>query len=241
MVGWVLEHLPHSQCYVEPFAGSAAVLFAKPPSKVEVLNDLDGGVRAFFTALRDHRDELAQKCKLTPYSRQEFAAARQASDDITIDVVEQARRFFVIVTQGFGSVPATTGWSSPDPNHGEAVKVERLIDRFEQCADRLRHVHLESLDALEIIRRYDSPKTTFFVDPPYLWSTRSWAARQTFKQDYRAEFQTDDEHRLLLKTLNEVDAAVVLAGRANPIYDDMLTGWKRIDGPRNEVLWIKPG
>ena len=34
--------LPPHQHYVEPFAGSLAVLLAKPPSPMETVNDLDG-------------------------------------------------------------------------------------------------------------------------------------------------------------------------------------------------------
>jgi DNA adenine methylase len=57
---WIASLLPPHRTYVEAFAGSAAVLFAKPPSPTEVLNDLDGAVVNFFRVLRDHPDQLAR-------------------------------------------------------------------------------------------------------------------------------------------------------------------------------------
>jgi DNA adenine methylase len=237
---WILEHLPEADCYVEPFAGSAAVLFAKPPSRVEVLNDLDTEVWAFLTALRDFPDELERACRLTPYSRHEFRTVRQSIDEVgCTDIVERARRFFVIVSQGFAAVPATKGWSRPEPDLSEALKAIRLIDRFQACAARLLTVHLECLDALEVLRRYDSAKTVFFIDPPYLWSTRSWANRQRTKQDYRVEMMSNAEHEQLLEAVSKVTGAVALAGRSSPLYDAALSEWKRVDGKSREVLWIK--
>ena len=41
---WIAGLLPAHRTYVEPFAGSGAVLFAKAPSPTEILNDLDGAV-----------------------------------------------------------------------------------------------------------------------------------------------------------------------------------------------------
>ena len=40
--------LPHHECYVELFGGAAWVLIGKSPSRVEVLNDIDGEVINFF-------------------------------------------------------------------------------------------------------------------------------------------------------------------------------------------------
>ena len=48
----IVELLPEHRVFVDTHAGSAAVLFAKPPSPVEVLKDLDGEVTHFFHALR---------------------------------------------------------------------------------------------------------------------------------------------------------------------------------------------
>src|ERR1022692_3837165 len=74
---WLLPLLPTCHHYCEPFAGSAAVLLNRPPSPVETYNDLDGEVCNFFRVLRDNQRRLVAAIALTPFSRQEFAAACQ--------------------------------------------------------------------------------------------------------------------------------------------------------------------
>ena len=96
---------PHDH-YVEPFAGSLAVLLAKPPSMFETVNDIDGDLVNFWQVLRDRPDELVKACALTPHSRAEFADCRRQSPD----PVEQARRTWVLLSQGRGGRLTRTGW-----------------------------------------------------------------------------------------------------------------------------------
>ena len=67
----IVALLPEHHTYVEPFGGSAAVLLAKQPSPVEVLNDMDGDLVNFWFVLRDYPAELERRLALTPYSRAE--------------------------------------------------------------------------------------------------------------------------------------------------------------------------
>lgn len=73
----IVELMPAHDAYIEPFFGSGAVFFAKPRSRHEIVNDVDGHVVAFFRCLRDRREELLDACTLTPYARDEFVAAAQ--------------------------------------------------------------------------------------------------------------------------------------------------------------------
>ena len=84
LAAWIAGMLPPHRVYVEPFAGSAAVLFAKPRSTHEILNDVDGHIVHFFRVLRDRREELEEACLLTPYAREEFEGADIDAEDIEI-------------------------------------------------------------------------------------------------------------------------------------------------------------
>src|SRR5580704_16426614 len=94
---WLLPLLPMTPYYCEPFAGSGAVLLNRPPSGVETYNDLDGEVVNFFKVLRDDPQELQRLIALTPFSREEFAAACELDEALT--ALERARRFYVRARQ----------------------------------------------------------------------------------------------------------------------------------------------
>ncbi|MDR1351243.1 MAG: DNA adenine methylase [Zoogloeaceae bacterium] len=107
---------------------------------------------------------------------------------------------------------------------------------------RLRGVLIEHQDALDVIRVQDTDDALFFVDPPYVMSTRDKFVV------YRHEM-TDAQHLALLALLKSVRGRVMISGYASELYDDTLTGWTRLTrqhyasagigmGRRTEVLWM---
>lgn len=54
----IIPLLPAHECYCEPFAGSAAVFFRKPPSALEILNDVCGDIVNFFRVIQRHAPEF---------------------------------------------------------------------------------------------------------------------------------------------------------------------------------------
>lgn len=231
MAPWISTLMPQHRVYVEPFAGSAAVMFAKAPSKHEVLNDVDGHVVRFMRLLRDRPADLERVCRLTPYARDEFALADV--DDPEIDDLERARRWYVRSSQGFAQVATgLTGWSiSVAQNTNPARATQNRIDRFAQLSRRLRQVVIEHDDALNVIRRYDAPDGVLYIDPPYLGSTRT-SYRDLLRPlgDYRHEFESDDDHRALAEALRSTQGTVLLSGFPSPLYDDDLyADWHRCE------------
>ena len=98
LANWICSYIPKHKVYLEPFAGSLAVLFNKPRCHIETVNDLHGEVVNFFRILRDRPEELKRLIELTMYSREEYDLLYQE----TPDEVERARRFCVRCWMGFG-------------------------------------------------------------------------------------------------------------------------------------------
>ena len=215
---------PHQVC-VEPFAGSAAVILAKPPATHEILNDVDSLLVNFYRVLRERPEELEYACRLTPYAREEFTRADLTEDGLTD--VKRARRYWVRLSQSFAHTASDqTGWStSIRRGSNNARTAWNRIERFRDIADRLSTVTLEHRDALECITAYDVDGGVIYADPPYLLTSRSGSGLRRPAGDYRHEFTSERDHRDLAEVLHQCQSTVVLSGYASPLYDELYPDW----------------
>ncbi|AEF45940.1 D12 class N6 adenine-specific DNA methyltransferase [Serratia sp. AS12] len=245
---WIIEHLPEHTCYVEPFGGAAGVLLRKKRSYSEVYNDLDGEVVNLFKVLRDptNNARLRTLCALTPYSRAEFNAAYEPTEN----PIERARRMVVRACMGFGGAAAVGGQSGfrSDSKRKYATASHLWAsypDNLAAIGQRFSGVIIENKNAVDVIKAHDSETTVFFIDPPYLPETRVQGNRY-----YRFEMD-ETEHRSLLDAILEVSGMVLISGYDSELYNEMLSGWrKEVKGARisagrgtkvrTECLWISP-
>lgn len=231
--------LPEHDHYVEPFAGSLAVLLAKKPSRAETVNDIDGDIMTFWRVLRDRPDELERACVLTPHSRAELEVAKDLDVE---DELERARRVFVRLTQSRSHSMRKSGWwfRLAPSGYSPAAYMASYQERLVPAAQRLAGVTLESRDALDVIRDYGTePTVCIYADPPYVGSTRA--------ANYGHEMTTDAQHEAFAQTCHDANASVVISGYDSPLYDRLFDGWYRheikaattLSGAtdRVEVLW----
>jgi DNA adenine methylase len=232
--------LPEHDHYVEPFAGSLAVLMAKEPSRQETVNDLDSNIVTFWRVLRDRPEDLERATALTPHARAELVAARGMDDEP--DDLERARRVWVAITQSRGLSLERTGWKYGQATGYGRSHLDTYSARIPAAAARLRGVSIENRDALHLIRDYGAHSNVcLYVDPPYLGSTRG-----ENRSRYGVELLSSADHDAFADALNACSASVVVSGYASPLYEELFAGWHQVDmkaptsmggSARTEVLW----
>lgn len=229
MAPWLVSMFPTHRVYVEPFCGSAAVLLAKSRSTHEVINDVDGDLVHFYRVARARLDDLEVACRLSPYAREEFDAARL--DELGLDDLERARRYWVRSNQGFAQILQGTGWStSIVRNANNARSVWNRLGRLAGFVDRLGGVVVEHRDALEVVERYDAVDGVIYLDPPYLGDTRtSHRDGRRPGGDYVHEFHRTDDHCALAEVARAAKATVFLSGYPSELYDELYAGWDRVE------------
>ena len=219
----IIELIPtDTSTYVEPFAGSLAVLLRKQPHTYEVVNDLDSRLVGFWRTLRDRPDELQHALTNTPYSRAEFEHVLSVIDN-PCEPVEFARRVFVILRQSRKrSTSATKGnfRASGGQPTGPGNAFSNSVDSFPGIAERLRSVVIENTDALDLIERWDKPDTIMYLDPPYVGETRT-------ARDYTVENASVDFHERLIDKIANAKARIILSGYDHEVYGT-LREWTRV-------------
>ena len=179
MAKHILPLFPDHRSYVEPFAGAAALFFSKAPSKVEVLNDINGDLVNLYRVVQNHLEEFARQFKHALVSRQMFEWLKLTRPETLTDV-QRAARFFYLQKLAFaGRVSGQSFGTSP--THPPRLNLLRVEEDLSLAHLRLAGVTIERLDWAAAVKRYDRAQTLFYCDPPY-WRTEGYGVDFDFEQ-----------------------------------------------------------
>ncbi len=237
---WIISFFPEHHSYLEPFFGSGAVLFNKPRSNIETVNDLDGNVVNLFEWIRKDPERLAHEIYWIPYSRQVYNDAFASEPE---DSLGKAVNFYIRLNMGHGfrTNGEKVGWKNDVQGRERAYAALdwcRIPEKIMEAAERLRGVQIENRPAVELMQRFNSPKVLIYLDPPYVLGTRHG-------KQYRYEMD-DAAHADLLDAALAHEGPVILSGYENPLYNDRLKSWHREErmcytqsrSRKKEILWM---
>lgn len=172
LVDRIIPFIPAHTCYVEPFAGGAALFFMRPQqSDVEVLNDINGELISLYRVVQNHLEEFVRQFKWALSSRQVFDWLKETRPETLTDI-QRAARFYYLQQLAFGGKCSgqTFGTATTSP---PGLNLLRIEEQLSAAHLRLSNVFIENVSWQNCIERYDREHTFFYLDPPY-WQTAGY-------------------------------------------------------------------
>jgi len=152
--------LPTHKTYVEPFAGSAAVLFAKEPAEVEAIGDADLEIAEAYRIIKRLNRGQLDRLRRMSWTGDE-GTFKRLLDESPGDEVHKLHRFLYLTHFSYGKLRGRSF------NPGSAGVEARTLERIDAFAPRLKNVRIYGGDYEKLVRKYDAAGTVFFFDPPY--------------------------------------------------------------------------
>lgn len=215
------------------------MLFNKPRSSIETVNDLDGDIVNLFEWIRRDPERLAREIYWTPYSRQIYNSTYTEKPE---DSFEKAINFLIRSNMSHGfRTSDKSGWKNDVQGRKRAYASRSwciLPEKIIQAAERLRGVQIENRPAAEVIERFNYKNVLIYADPPYVLSTRH-GRQYKYEMDDKAQNE-------LLDVLTAHKGPVLISGYENDLCNDRLRGWHREETfcitqsgrKATEILWM---
>ncbi len=233
MAKWIGSYIPNDiETYVEVFGGAFWVyvngeVHKKPILKNVIYNDFNRYMTNLIACCRNPQeflksmDEIVAQNSDLFYQYKTDVFENKNIKDIEIPDYDYGMKYAYIVTQIFSGL---------NPEKGKFIDLKgKYSSKFDAFRRRLKNpavieklnkiTNVENMDCEEVIKKYDSPKTYFYVDPPY-WKTENYYSLH--------DFQSDD-HKRLADVLKNIEGRFSLS-----YYDfDLLHDWF----PEDEYEW----
>lgn len=245
----IIEYLPPHRIYVEPFCGGAAVFFAKGNPCItnakfyrEILNDKSDLLINLYKVAIEQKEPFYSKIQATLFSQSDYNLSRTIlNNEAQYTNLEKAWAYYVNINTSFAN-KINGGWKGLYSNHKNlACEWKNKKLHLEQVLKRLEDITISCEDAITCIKRWDSPETLFYCDPPYL-NTNMGHYKGFSQKDYQA----------LCETLDNIKGSYVLSGYPldlepkscqKKIKFNVIMKASRVsteeDRKRIEVLWIR--
>nr|DAP68861.1 MAG TPA: DNA adenine methylase [Caudoviricetes sp.] len=205
----IIPRFPAHECYVEVFAGGAALYFLRPPAKVEVINDVNGELVNLYRVLKHHLEEFFRMFKFALSSREIFKWTQDTPPETLTDI-QRAARFFYLQQHCFGGKIEGQTWGTATT--APPINLLRLEETLSAAHLRLASTYIENRDWAKCIESYDRPHTFFYLDPPY-WETAGYGVAFGIEQYERmAELMRSMAGKAILSINDHPDIRRIFAG-----------------------------
>lgn len=171
LVDTIIPKIPSHKIYCEPYFGGGAIFFAKEPSYLEAINDVNANLINFYKQIQTNFKSLQKQIQTTLYSETLYNESlliyhgqKKASN------IQKAVATFVVFNQSRMATPER-GWVFDNGTGGshKAVVYHHKVKNFSAWLQkRLEYVQISCHDALQVIQERDSVDSFFYIDPPYI-------------------------------------------------------------------------
>ncbi|MPM24670.1 hypothetical protein SDC9_71153 [bioreactor metagenome] len=221
MLRHILPLIPEHSTYTEAFAGGVAVLFAKEPCQLEVINDTNGELINFYKVAKTSFRELKEEIDGTIHSRDVHCLAGFIYNyPYFFEPVKRAWAVWTLSKMSYSSkLDGTFGYDVT--GNSMPKKVCNSKSAFTQeLIERLDRVTIENTDGIRLIASRDSEKAFHFVDPPYI---------NTEMGHYAGSFANED-FLSLLEVLSQLKGKFMLTMFPNDDLERYIRKykWKRV-------------
>jgi DNA adenine methylase len=241
----IIPNIPKDiETYVEPFSGQFWTFFKMnledyPNLKTVVYNDFNKLNYNMYQCLKDHR-QLLEECEKLVVQKKDIQPTDPICEEQFVrfqaDIFEEnfspkaydyevAAKYIYVLTQVF---------SGANPSKSKFIDLKgKYHSKFTSFMNKLKNekwqkmfesiTFVENMDFQEVIEKYDSPNTYFYVDPPYyIVGEGSYYSNHDFDRQ---------DHERLANVLQGVQGKFSLS-----YYDfDLLHEWF----PEDQYTWVK--
>lgn len=206
MLSHILPLIPPHKIYVEPFFGGGAVFFAKPPAETSVINDTNDWAINFYKECKTNFEPLQEMIQATLHSETLHKKAAEILKTRSGTPTEQAWAFWVQTNMSF-SKGMFKGFAFSKGKKQIRETRNKIAAFTSNISSQLQYAAIFNRDALDLIPRFDTPETFFYLDPPYVSSDCShyngtWGAAEQGK---------------LIKILESIQGKFMLSGYPNDL------------------------